>query len=223
MAVGAPYICRVMNPPPNRPPYPNQGKVLLIPGADRTLDDVALLSRMRDGDEQALGTFYDRWHALVHAVAQRIIRNSDDVDDVVEDTFWQAWRQARRYEAGRGSVQTWLLTIARSRALDRVRAAKRLREEPIETDAGERAVQVAADSDPAMDAESSERRRIVLAALAELPAEQRQALELGYYAGLSQSEIAERTSQPLGTVKTRMRLAMQKLKDGLRVLHEDVR
>ncbi len=115
------------------------------------------------------------------------------MDDVVEDAFWQAWRQAGRYQASRGSVQTWLLTIARSRALDRVRSTKRLREEPIEGDAGEMVVQLAAEGDPAMDAESAERRTVVLAALAGLPAEQRQALELGYFGGLSQSEIAERT------------------------------
>lgn len=194
-----------------------------MPGGDRPLDDTALIGRMGDGDEQALATFYDRWHALVHAVVQRIVANADDVDDVVEEAFWQAWRQAGRYQAGRGSAQTWLLTIARSRALDRVRTTKRRREEPLESDAGAMVVQLAADSDPAMDAESAERRRIVLAALAELPAEQRQAMELGYYGGLSQSEIAERTGQPLGTVKTRMRLAMQKLRDGLRVLREDAR
>ncbi len=194
-----------------------------MPGAERVADDVTMISRMGDGDEQALGAFYDRWHALVHAVVQRIVRNADDVDDVVEDAFWQAWRQAGRYEAGRGSVQTWLLTIARSRALDRVRSTNRLREEPIEGDAGEIVVQLATETDPSMDAESAERRRVVLAALAELPPEQRQALELGYYGGLSQSEIAERTGQPLGTVKTRMRLAMQKLKDGLKVLREDAR
>jgi RNA polymerase sigma-70 factor (ECF subfamily) len=156
-------------------------------------------------------------------VVQRIVRNTDDVDDVVEDAFWQAWRQANRFDPSRGSVQTWLLTIARSRALDRVRADKRRREEQLESDTGETVVQLASDSDPAMDAEHAERRKVVIAALADLPTEQRQTLELGYYAGLSQSEIAERTGQPLGTVKTRMRLGMQKLKDSLRILREDAR
>jgi RNA polymerase sigma-70 factor (ECF subfamily) len=187
------------------------------------VDDATLLARMGDGDEQALGTLYDRWHGLVHAVVQRIVRNTDDVDDVVEDAFWQAWRQADRFDPSRGSVQTWLLTIARSRALDRVRADKRRREDQLESDTGETVVQLASDSDPAMDAEHAERRNVVIAALADLPTEQRQALELGYYAGLSQSEIAERTGQPLGTVKTRMRLGMQKLKDSLRILREDAR
>lgn len=178
---------------------------------------------MGDGDEHALGTFYDRWHPLVHAIVQRIVRLAGDVDDVVEEAFWQAWRQAERYDASRGSVQTWLLTIARSRALDRVRTVRRQREEPLEGDAENDVLQLASDSDPAVDAEAAERRRVVLAALATLPSEQRQALELGYYAGLSQSEIAERTAQPLGTVKTRMRLGMQKLRDHLQSIREDGR
>jgi RNA polymerase sigma-70 factor (ECF subfamily) len=176
---------------------------------------------MANGDEQALGALYDRWHPLVNAMVLRILRQRDDVDDVVEETFWQAWRQAGRYDGARGTVQTWLLTIARSRALDRVRAVKRLREEPMDRENGELLVQQVADGDPGMDAESSERRTVVIAALAELPPEQREALELGYFAGFSQSEIAERTGQPLGTIKTRMRLAMQKLKSRLQGLREE--
>ena len=178
---------------------------------------------MAAGNEQALGTFYDRWHPLVHAVALRVLHSADDVEDVVEETFWQAWRQAGRYESGRGAVQSWILTIARSRALDRVRMMGRRREEPISGESGELVQQLASESDPAMDAESAERRKLVLAALEELPAEQRETLELGYFAGLSQSEIAERTGHPLGTIKTRMRLAMQKLRGSLQVLREEAR
>jgi RNA polymerase sigma-70 factor (ECF subfamily) len=178
---------------------------------------------MAAGDEQALGALYDRWHGLVQGVVLRIVRHREDAEDVVEETFWQAWRQAGRFEPSRGAVQTWLLTIARSRALDRVRSLNRLREEPLDADDGGVPAQQATERDPGMDAEASERRTIVLAALAELPLEQRQALELGYFRGLSQSEIAERTGQPLGTVKTRMRLAMQKLRGRLQVLREDAR
>ena len=212
-----------MNPPRTPQSYhsseeaspPRRDEV--IPG----LEDASLVRRMASGDEQALGTLYDRWHPLVHAVVLRILRQRDDVDDVVEDVFWQAWRQAGRYEPSRAAVQTWLMTIARSRALDRVRALKRLREEPMETESGDVAAQQLAEGNPGMDAEASERRTIVIAALAELPAEQRECLELGYFGGLSQTEIAERTRQPLGTVKTRMRLAMQKLKGRLRILREE--
>jgi RNA polymerase sigma-70 factor (ECF subfamily) len=213
-----------MNPPRPPQPYPNSNVVdIRSRGEKMVADDIELLRRMAGGDEQALGTFYDRWNSLVHAVVLRIVRQRSDVEDVVEEAFWQAWRQSGRYEPSRGSVQTWLLTIARSRALDRVRAVKRLREEPLVGDGGEVVVEQAAEGDASTDAESAERRTIVLAALAELPAEQREALELGYYRGLSQSEIAERTGQPLGTIKTRMRLAMQKLKGRLLVLREEAR
>ena len=169
-----------------------------------------------------MGVLYDRWHALVHAIVLRMLRQRDAVEEVVEEAFWQAWRQAGRYETGRGTVQTWLLTIARSRALDRIRSMKRLREESIEGEHADVAAQQVAEGDPGMDAEQSERRRLVLAALAELPEEQREALDMGYFGGLSQSEIAERTGLPLGTIKTRMRLAMQKLRGRLLVLREDV-
>lgn len=187
-------------------------------------DDVALLRRMAAGDEGALGALYDRWHPLVHGVVMRILRSADEAEDVVEEAFWQAWRQAPRYEATRGTVQTWLLTIARSRALDRVRTLERRREDPIETESGNQvAAMVSDDAGPALNAEAEERRRIIVSALAELPAEQREAVELGYFAGLSQSEIADRTGQPLGTVKTRMRLAMQKLRGRLTILREEAR
>ena len=212
-----------MNPPSTPQPYLNQGDAAPVgtaPGVGSAVEseDEALVRRMAGGDDQALGVLYDRWHSVVHGVVSRMLRQADDVEDVVEETFWQAWRQASRFDRTRGAVQTWLLTIARSRALDRVRALRRRREEPLEGDDGQVLVQQAAEGDPGQDAEASERRRIVGAALSGLPAEQREALELGYFGGLSQTEIAERTGQPLGTVKTRMRLALQKLRSQLQVL-----
>ena len=212
-----------MNPPSTPQPYLPQGTAAPVgaePGKGRAVEseDEALVRRMAAGDDQALGALYDRWQSVVHGVVARMLRQADDVEDVVEETFWQAWRQASRFDRSRGAVQTWLLRIARSRALDRVRALRRRREEPLEGDDGQVVVQQAAEGDPGLDAEISERRRLVVAALSGLPAEQREALELGYFGGLSQSEIAERTGQPLGTVKTRMRLALQKLRSQLQVL-----
>ena len=214
-----------MNPPPSEPPYPLHAVSAPVRSgvARSSPDDAQLLRQMAAGNEQALAAFYDRWHPLVHAVVLRVLRATDDVEDVVEETFWQAWRQAGRYEAARGAVQTWILTIARSRALDRVRLMSRRREESIEGERGAQAMQLATDGDPSMDAESAERRKLVLAAMAGLPDEQREALELGYFAGLSQSEIAQRTGHPLGTIKTRMRLAMQKLRGSLQGLREEAR
>lgn len=207
-----------MNPPPSRPPYLQEDNV--VPGEP---DDASLLRRMAAGDEQALGLLYDRWNAVVHGVVTRMLRQPDDVEDVVEEAFWQAWRQASRFDPTRGAVHSWLLTIARSRALDRARSLRRRREEPLEGDDGQAVAQQTAEGDPGLDAEASERRTIVVSALADLPSEQREALELGYFGGLSQSEIAERTGQPLGTVKTRMRLALQKLRGQLQILNEEAR
>lgn len=218
------YIAARMNPPDSDSPYPlSNAAPSPRDGGHAAPDDETLLRMMAGGDEQALGALYDRWHSRVHAIVLRMVRQRDVVEDVVEETFWQAWRQAGRYEASRGAAQTWLLTIARSRALDRMRSMKRLHEEPLEGENVELPLRQAAEGEPGMDVESAERRTFVLAAMSELPEEQREALELGYFGGLSQSEIAERTGLPLGTIKTRMRLAMQKLRGRLHVLGEDVR
>jgi RNA polymerase sigma-70 factor (ECF subfamily) len=179
--------------------------------------DSALLAQMSGGDEGALATLYDRWSDRVHSLAVHLLRDARDAEDIVEETFWQAWRGASRYDVTRGNVGTWLLTICRSRALDRLRSRRRRPEDTTLDDAP-----AAASPEPdAMDAMvTMETGRIVRAALAELPIEQRQALELAYFRGLSQSEIAERTGQPLGTIKTRVRLAMVKLRDKLGFLQE---
>ncbi len=183
--------------------------------------DRELVRRMAAGDEAALGQLYDRYATLVHSIALRVVGDADDAEEVVEASFWQAWRQAGRYEEGRGGIGTWLGMIARSRAVDRLRALRRSREqaweelpEPPDT----------ADDGPAMDAaESDELRRMVATAVATLPPEQRETVELAYFRGMSQTEIAEVTGQPLGTVKTRARLALQKLRSALAVLREDAR
>jgi RNA polymerase sigma-70 factor (ECF subfamily) len=196
-----------------------------MPRVDTT--DVDLLTRMAMGEEAALGTLYDRWSPLISSLAMHLLRDVSEVEEVVEETFWQAWRQAARYEAARGAVSTWLTTIARSRALDRLRARRRRQEEPwsglAEHDRDAQVDTAPATGDPAAMAESSERRRLVLAALDGLPSEQREVIELAYFGGLSQSEIAEKTGQPLGTVKTRVRLAMEKLREPLAMLRERAR
>src|SRR5262249_48195856 len=150
-----------------------------------------------------LAQFYDRWSRPVFALVLRLVRDGDDAEDVVEETFWQAWRHASHYESSRGEVGTWLLTIARSRALDRLRARRRRREEPLtlRVDGETELPGLAAELDPARDAEAAELRTRVAGALDSLPSEQRQVLELAYFAGLTQTEIADRTGQALGTVK----------------------
>ena len=179
--------------------------------------ELALLRRMAAGDERALGELCDRWARPVHAAVLRLLDDPSQADDIVALTFWQAWRQAARYEPTRGAVSTWLIAIGRSRALDLLRARRRRREdEMLSTRA--LADLPAPAADPAACAEALERRHLVLRALDALPAGQREVLELAYFDGLSQTEIASRTGLPLGTVKTRCRLAMRKLRVRLRGL-----
>lgn len=184
-------------------------------------EDVALIRRICDADETALVALYDRWMRSLYSLVFHLLKDADDAEDVVEETFWQAWRKASSYEPSRGAVSTWLLTIGRRRALDRLRAKGRRREESM-TSVRELADVASPAGDPSQAMESSERRTHVLAALANLPDEQREVLELGYFRGLSQSEIADMTAQPLGTVKTRMRLALQKLREPLSMHRERV-
>jgi RNA polymerase sigma-70 factor (ECF subfamily) len=183
-------------------------------------EDVALIRRICDADETALGALYDRWVRSLYSLVFHLLMDADEAEDVVEETFWQAWRKASSYEPSRGAVSTWLLTIGRRRALDRLRAKRRRREEPLTREGSVLAAMASPALDPSQLAEGSERRTHVLAALRELPEEQREVLELGYFQGLSQTEIAEATGQPLGTVKTRMRLAMQKLREPLSMYRE---
>jgi RNA polymerase sigma-70 factor (ECF subfamily) len=180
---------------------------------------------MADGDEAALAALYDRWVDRVHTIAFWILKDADEAEDVVEETFWQAWRSAARYDGVRSAGSTWLVMIARSRALDRLRAQRRRADWTsapgtagtlLETaNAGER--------DPTTRAEEGEHAAALAEAIATLPLEQRQVLELAFFSGLSHSEIAARTAQPLGTVKTRIRLAMDKLRQRLGFLRDEVR
>ena len=181
------------------------------PAADREL-----MARAAAADERSMTELYDRYGTLVYTVAYRIVGQRADAEEVVVDAFTQAWREAARFEAERGSVAAWLTMIARSRALDLVRA--RGRRERLAADAAAGTDGDGGEPDaPASDrAEDDERRWVVKLALEGLSAPQRQAIELAFFEGLSQSEIAERLNEPLGTVKTRVRLGMQKLRESLR-------
>jgi RNA polymerase sigma-70 factor, ECF subfamily len=182
-------------------------------------DDGELVAQAARGDERAVGRLYDRYGAVLYAVAYRIVGQRADAEEVVLEAFAQAWRDAPRFEAGRGSVAGWLTMIARSRALDLVRARSR-RERITASAAADRPETSPAmgdfRADPARALDHDERRRQVQQALSLLSPPQRQAIELAYFEGLSQSEIAERLQEPLGTVKTRVRLGMQKLRECLR-------
>ena len=156
----------------------------------------ALLARLSNGEPAALTEFYDLYAGLVNGLALRILRDATEAEDVVQEVFVQVWRQAERYDPSRGSAEAWLCTIARSRALDRVRRRTARREEP-------EAAAPGATARP-----RAEETLAVRAALESLSADQRRALELAYYDGLTQSEIAAHLGEPLGTIKTRIRTAM---------------
>jgi RNA polymerase sigma-70 factor (ECF subfamily) len=170
------------------------------------LTDEAVLALVARSDDIALAELYERFGRTAYTLALRILRDSRLAEDAVQEAFLTVWRSADRFLAERAKASTWVLTIVHRRAVDVVRREERRRTEPLEDrphPAGE-----------ATDEEASlrERRRIVQEALVQLPPEQRQALELAYYGGLTQSEVAERLGQPLGTIKSRMFAALAHLR-----------
>ena len=173
---------------------------------------------MAAGDERALGELYDRHGSTVYALARAIVGERADTEEVVADAFGQAWRTAGRFDPARGSVTAWLATITRTRALDLVRArgrrSKVLARAAQESDAGF-ATPLAASDAPDRDVERQETWQLVTRSLGALPEAQRCVIELAYFGGLSHSEIAAELKEPLGTVKTRLRAAMEKLRDAL--------
>ncbi|HET7585014.1 MAG TPA: sigma-70 family RNA polymerase sigma factor [Gemmatimonadaceae bacterium] len=188
--------------------------------------DGDLIARIRDGDETAMTDLYDRHADLLLALAYRVLGDRADAEDVVLEVLERAWRDASRFDERRGSVRAWLVTMVRSRALDTLRA--RGRQVRLAESAARGGVDAGADEpmtgdDPAARAEWGDDRRVVTAALRELPPAQREAIELAYYGGLSQSEIAARLGAPLGTVKTRIRDGMQKLRVALHPLYVERR
>lgn len=172
-----------------------------------------LIRRMADGDQEALGQLYDSTNRLVFGLIQRILGDPASAEEVTLEVYTQVWRQAPNYDPRRGTPSAWMLTIARSRAIDRLRSTEqtRRRQEPLDTVDTARAT----GRNPEESASEAERREVVTRALAELPDEQRQVIELAYYGGYSHSEIAAKLSLPLGTVKTRTRLAMGRLRESL--------
>lgn len=178
--------------------------------------DAALVRRMAAGDESAVGALYDRYGATLYALAVRILGDREDAEEAVMDAMAQAWSGANRYAAERGSVGAWLVVLVRSRALDRRRAGGRRLLALDRAAAAEAAPGMGGAPPPtSAAAEAGEQRARVLAALAALPEPQRVCLELAYYDGLSQSEIAARLAEPLGTVKTRTRQALIRLRERL--------
>ena len=175
------------------------------------IDDVALLKAIAGKDEKALSQLYDRYRVVLFGLLVRILNNREEAEDVLQEVFLQVWRRARDYDVDRGRPFTWLVTLARSRGIDRLRSVAS-RERVAAASARD---PVEETSDAIADAVRSEQRGIVTSALSQLPEEQQRPLVLAYFDGLTQSEIADRLGAPLGTVKTRMRTGMLKLREVL--------
>jgi RNA polymerase sigma-70 factor, ECF subfamily len=165
------------------------------------------------GEQQALARLYDESSRLVYSIAFRILGNAADADEVTVDVFTQVWRNARHYSAERGTPSTWLVMLARSRALDKLRSrdTRLKRETVLEEVAGARST----EDPPEQAAFLKEQRALIRAAMSSLAPEQREAIELSFFTGLTHTELAEKLNQPLGTVKTRIRLGMIKLRQVL--------
>jgi RNA polymerase sigma-70 factor, ECF subfamily len=178
-------------------------------------EDALLLARIAQHDQAALSALYDRYARIVYAIAFRSLESVEESEEVVLDVFSQVWRTAARYDVKKARVDTWLFMMTRSRVLDRLR---RLQRSTKVTAASEQEAQIQINKpsvDPINNLLLSERRDQVLMALKLLPEEQRQVIELAYYKGLTHSEIAAQTGLSLGTVKTRIRLGLNKLKAAL--------
>ena len=184
---------------------------VISPHTEETKNWVAQLSQIAVGDQLALASFYDSTNSRVFSLILRILTNHSNSEEVLVDVYLQVWRQAANYRIERGTPMVWLMTIARSRALDRLRSGRQERQcnQPLDLARELRSFEALPDS----SAINNEYQQIIRKALMTLSIEQRQALELAYFSGLSHSEIAEKLGQPLGTVKTRLRLGMMKLKD----------
>ncbi len=172
--------------------------------------DVELLHAIARGDEGALARLYDAYRVILFGLLVRILNSREEAEDILQEVFVQVWRRAKDFDEKRGRPFTWLVTLARSRAIDRLRLlAARQR---LATGAAQEQEQIEKVSDALSDAVRAEQRAVVRRALAELPEEQRHTLMLAYFDGLTQSEIASKLNAPLGTVKTRMRTGLMKLR-----------
>jgi len=197
-----------------------------LPGTRRTAIDSAsardgeLIKAVAEGDADALAVLYDRHGTAVFSLCLRMLRDAEEAEELLEDVFWQLWRRADQFDPTRGGALAYLLTLARSRAIDRLRARQRrtrLRSELPDPLLGESLLGAQSlASSPLQEALALERRDRVRLALAALPPPQREAVELSFLEGLSHPEISTRLGEPLGTIKTRIRSGLLRMRDVLR-------
>ncbi len=174
---------------------------------------IDLVRKIAAGDQAAIATLFDTTNRLVYGLILRVLGDASTAEEVLLDVYAQVWRQASAYDTSRGTPLAWVTTIARSRAIDRLRSGwqDQQRKEPLDV-VGDAPANTASPEEMTV---AAERQRFVRQALQQLTPEQREVIELAYYSGLSHSEIAAKLNQPLGTVKTRTRLGMMKLREAL--------
>jgi RNA polymerase sigma-70 factor (ECF subfamily) len=167
-------------------------------------DDAALISRLRAGDQSAMADLYDRYSGVIYGVALRVLANTTAAEDVVQEIFLQLWRNPQAFDSDRGRLAPWLAVIARNRAIDH------LRKRPAEDDIEEMPISCGVD----LESEASQKLAVekVRGVLTQLPQDQRKALEMAYFEGMTHSEIAGKTGEPLGTIKTRIRTGLLALR-----------
>jgi RNA polymerase sigma-70 factor (ECF subfamily) len=187
---------------------PSQHTTLMI--------DPNLLARVLKGDQQAFSQLYDHSSTLLFTLALRILGNREEAVELLQDVYWEVWRKVSRYDVGRGTPVAWLITLTKSRAIDRLRARASRGYQATNSLEARAAAEVADPGPSPYETQGDQELRAAIeAAVAGLPQAQQQAIELAFYEGLSHAEIASRLNQPLGTVKTRIKLGMSRLRDSL--------
>jgi RNA polymerase sigma-70 factor (ECF subfamily) len=175
-------------------------------------DDQLLIAAVARGESHALEALYDRYSGVVYRLAFRMLKHREQSEEIVQEVFWRVWRRSASFERERGRVAQWIFGIAHNLCIDEMRRM-RARPNPVYEDENHPVIQQLIDEqvDVPAAAWASEQRRVIVSALAGLPSAQREAIELAYFGGLSHQEIADQLDRPLGTIKTRVRLGLQKL------------
>jgi RNA polymerase sigma-70 factor (ECF subfamily) len=172
-------------------------------------DDVGLLARIQSGDQAAISALFDRYGTMVYSVALRVLKDTGEAEDVMQEIFVQVWKNPGAFVSGKGSLAGWLVVVARNRSIDVIRRRRPM--EPVEL------FTLPSSTNLAREAERNSLLGKIRGVMLSLPEEQRKSLELAYFEGLSHSEIAKKTGDPLGTVKTRIRLALTTIRKALTV------
>ena len=188
----------------------------------QSAEDATLVARIAEGDGDALETLYDRYSRVVYSFSLRMLADTNSAEDLTQEVFLRLWRQGGSYQHSRGAFLTWLLSVTHNMAIDEIRRRKR---RPVAVDGADDDQTLSTLPDTRTDVENAawltSLHTIVREALQDIPQSQRHAIELAYFSGLTQREIAERLNEPLGTIKTRMRLGLLKLRERLGPILED--